>query len=572
FLIHTYTGHDNNRDWYMFTQRETRLTVEHMYHRWHPQIVSDLHQMGTKGARLFLPPYLEPYEPNVDPALRDAIEELGSAVAAQLLKEGKSGIVTRALFDAWTPSRAYAHTHGGVRILSECASALLASPLRVPYGDLEPGLGYDPRRVSSNFQKPWPGGVWRLRDIMEYELAASRLLLLHAAQHRESWLRRFLEVNRRAASRLEPYAFLVPERQRDTLGLEQLLLVMRLGEVEIERAGAPFFAERRSFPAGTHVIRLAQPAGAFAKSLLERQAYPDVRLETLGPVSEPYDVTAHTLPLLLGVDVVRADRPFVAALSLEGDPRIQPGRVAQEGALLALDHTNASLVALGRLLREGVPVRWATRGFWDHGNRFAAGTLAAPGSARALLGSLAAELGTSASVLTHWPQGLALKSPRVGVYQSFVPTADEGWTRFVFEKEMDVSFETLHDADFRSGDLGGFNAIVLPDQTPAALRDGNPPGSLPPEYVGGMGAAGLRRLREWVEGGGSLIALNQASRLVSEGFGLPLQNVPAAFGEFRCPGSLLAADLVSSSPLGHGLPKKAVVWFENGPVFEAPPA
>ena len=62
-LYHHYTGHDNNRDWYAFTQVETRLTVDSLHNVWHPQIVHDIHQMGSEGARLFVPPYLDPVEP-----------------------------------------------------------------------------------------------------------------------------------------------------------------------------------------------------------------------------------------------------------------------------------------------------------------------------------------------------------------------------------------------------------------------------------------------------------------------------------------------------------------------------
>ncbi len=151
-LYHPYVGHDNNRDWYTFTQVETRATVRALYHRWHPQIVHDVHQMGARGARLFVPPYTDPWEPNVDPALTAAVSALGSHVAARLLTEGRTGIVTGALFDAWTPARAYAHSHGGVRILSETASARIASPLEVRSEELEGRASeYDPRRASAEF-------------------------------------------------------------------------------------------------------------------------------------------------------------------------------------------------------------------------------------------------------------------------------------------------------------------------------------------------------------------------------------------------------------------------------------
>ena len=154
FLYQHYAGHDNNRDWYMFTQEESRLTLEHVYERWRPQIVHDLHQMNARAARIFLPPYLDPWEPNVDPALRAATNALGMHVAAALTSQGKTGVVTHAIYDAWSPSRAYPFTHGGIRLLSECASAKLATPIDVPQQDLQPGIGYDPRRASWNFPAP----------------------------------------------------------------------------------------------------------------------------------------------------------------------------------------------------------------------------------------------------------------------------------------------------------------------------------------------------------------------------------------------------------------------------------
>ena len=182
FLYHRYAGHDNNRDWYAFNLVESRLTVAHVYDRWRPQIVHDLHQMGTKGPRIFVPPYTDPYEPNVDPALVAAINALGTHVAARLLSEGKTGVAVHALFDGYSPTRAYPHTHGGVRFLSEVASARMATPLEVPFADLQPSGTFDPKQASWNFPAPWPGGPWTLRDIVDYELSATRAVLEHAAR------------------------------------------------------------------------------------------------------------------------------------------------------------------------------------------------------------------------------------------------------------------------------------------------------------------------------------------------------------------------------------------------------
>ena len=80
-LYHAYTGHDNNRDWYAFTQVETQLTVDSLHNVWHPQIVHDIHQQDSDGSRLFLPPYLDPIEPNVDPLLVSGVNALGTGMA-----------------------------------------------------------------------------------------------------------------------------------------------------------------------------------------------------------------------------------------------------------------------------------------------------------------------------------------------------------------------------------------------------------------------------------------------------------------------------------------------------------
>src|SRR5258707_13657254 len=266
FLYQKNTGHDNNRDWYMFTQRESRLTLKGLYDPWRPQIVHDLHQMGARAARLFAPPYVDPWEPNIDSALIAAVSALGTHVAARLTSEGHKGVAVDAIYDAWSPSRAYPHTHGGVRLLTESAEARMATPIEVPFENLEPGIGYDPRVRSWNFPDPWPGGGLSLPGIVEEQRAATRAILGHAARNREYWLRTFYEVNRRASERREPFAFVVPSEQKDPLAAAKLLEVLRLGGVEVQRVRAGFTALGRTLAAGSFVIRMDQPASRFAQT------------------------------------------------------------------------------------------------------------------------------------------------------------------------------------------------------------------------------------------------------------------------------------------------------------------
>ncbi|MGE5126723.1 MAG: M14 family metallopeptidase, partial [Betaproteobacteria bacterium] len=458
-LYQEYAGHDNNRDWYMFTQRETRLTVDGVYRRWHPQIVHDVHQMGVRGARLFVPPYADPWEPNVDGAIVAAANVLGAQVASALATQGRSGVVTGALFDAWTPGRAYPHTHGGVRLLSETASARLATPVEVDAAALERGEGPDLWTPSARFPLPWPGGAWRLADVVETQLQVSLAVLDHAACEREHWLRTALAANRRACARTSPFAFVVPAHQRDPLAVARLVEVLRQGEVEVLRAAGAFEADGRRYGAGAYVVRLQQPASGFAKALLERQRYPDLRHED-GRPRRPYDVTAHTLPLLLGVDAEAVASPFPAELEPVVSSAPPAGRLDGDGRYCAIGHASGELLALARLLARGARVRWALEPFQAGGRRYPAGTLLVPSSERAPLEALAQELGFGASAVSADPRALRLRQPRVGLYRSWVPSLDEGWTRWVFEKETGVAYRTLRDRDVREGRLRDtFDAI-----------------------------------------------------------------------------------------------------------------
>lgn len=495
-LYHHYAGHDNNRDWYAFTQVETQLTVDHLYNVWHPQIVHDVHQMGSTGARMFVPPYIDPIEPNVDPLIVQGINFMGTSMAWELTAQGLPGIVINAIYDAWTPARAYAHYHGGIRILSETASARLATPITLSPHQLEPGRNYDARQASWNFPLPWPGGQWHLRDIVRYMQAGVMALLGNAARHREYWLRNFYMLGQKALARHpgKPYALAITEdRDTNPVGRAALVDILLRGGVEIHRVREYFDPVGPRLPPGTLLVFLHQPYGAFAKTLLERQRYPDLRLYPGGPPKPPYDVTAHTLPLLMGVPVLTIEESLSGQFVQISQPPIVDRR---------------------RLLP--------------------------------------AKLG------------------RVGIYQSYWPSPDEGWTRWVFD-QYKIAYTVLHDADIRRGHLRSqVDVIIIPDHSPEAIFRGLPEGRYPPEYVGGLGAAGVTALRQFVEAGGRLVALNRASDFAIEHLGLPVRNVLRGLKEssFYCPGSILRTHLDTTHPLAQGLPSESIAWVEGGGAFE----
>jgi hypothetical protein len=367
WLYQFYVGHDNNRDWYAFTQEETIHTVVGAHNAWHPQIVHDIHQMGSDGARIFFPPYIEPWEPNVDPALTASVSQLGAYMAAELTAQGKPGVVVNAQYDAFTPARAYMHYHGGARILSETASAAIATPITISPDRLGPGRNFNAAERSWNFPDPWEGGAWGLPDIVDYMEAGALALLTNAAKNRRYWLESFYGINRRAVDKWEewPDAWIIPAGQDNEPGVKYALRILAMGDVEVHRAEASFEIEGVAYEAGSYVIPMRQPWASFANTMLQVQHYPDLREYPGGPPQRPYDVTAHTLPYLLDFEAVEVDEVPEVRLS---DPISAP-----DFAFRLPDHLSgpdAPRVAMYKSWQEPMPAGWTRWVFDKHQMRY----------------------------------------------------------------------------------------------------------------------------------------------------------------------------------------------------------
>ena len=309
-LYHHYVGHDDNRDWYAFTQVETRYTVDSLYTPWDPQIVNDIHQQGSNAGRIFIPPYMDPVDPNIDPVLTAGTNSLGLTIGWRMIAEGKTGVASNAAYDEWSPARQYSLYHRGVRILTETASARLATPIDLPFESLGAGRGYEAKTATWNFPSLWPGGHWAYGDIVAYQVSATWALLGEAARDRRAWLESYAALGDRALAADHPWthdsvpaAYVIPRAQKDQAALERLIWTLQHGQVEVRATTAPVSASGATYPAGSYVVLGAQPFGGYAKTMLERQKYPNLHDYPGGPPKRPYDVTAQTLPLLFGVDV-----------------------------------------------------------------------------------------------------------------------------------------------------------------------------------------------------------------------------------------------------------------------------
>ena len=521
-LWQKYVGHDNNRDWYIFTQPETRAVISQLHNAWHPEIVYDVHQQGSYAARIFVPPWMDPIEPNVDAIIAQEQNMIGTSIASALTAAGKNGVSIDALYDFWSPARHYQAFHGGLRILTESASARLASPITVQFSDLDrEALGYDAQQRSWNFLEPWPGGTWRLRDIIDYQLISFDACLYNAAIHREEMLRNFYEIGRRAVARTSPWAVVIPAEQRDPGATRRMLETLAFGAVDIER-----------MPGGGHIIRMQQPYSSYAKALLERQKYPDLRLYPGGPPKRPYDVTAHTLPLLFGVDVKFVDTPVEGRFDREQFPLFAAPKTSYAAADTDTWYT------VNRMWREHRAV-WRNESTGDFADS------------------------------SRGPEWKRIEQPRIGVYKSWVPTMDEGWTRWLLE-QFGFEYASLRNADVQAGNLRAkYDVIVFPDQRAVEIRDGFEPGRMPAEFTGGLGDAGVAALKQFAEAGGRLIFLNKATAYAVSTLGVNARDVVAhtPSRDFYSPGSLLNVKL-ARNPLTLGLPENIAIWSEGSPAFE----
>jgi hypothetical protein len=592
YLYHPYVGHDNNRDMYMFTQKESQLTAQLLWHDWFPSVWLDEHQMGSNAARIFVMPATDPINPNVHPLIYRWNGILGQSQAAALEAAGKEGIIYNSTYtNFWEGAMAWSGWwHNQIGLLTEVASARVAAPIdqarAVPGqtppagggrgrgdggGMLPPPTDINPR---TEYPRPWMGGRWTLRDIVDYELIATMALLDTVADRREALLQQIYEVNRvtiENGRKGDPAAIVIPvDTQHDPHEALHLVEKLQQGGVEVSRADAAFDADGRHYAAGTFVVPMTQVFARYAKDMLEKQTYPEVRRSPTSPPEPPYDVTAWSLGMLLGVDHAMVRRPLenVKLTKLDGAPKPDgkvtgspSTRLGAGGPAYVFDYRGADAAkAVNRLLKDGARV-------WLKGERVWVGN-----AQRKTLDAVAADLGFDIKT-ADGPvptTAMLLKTPRIGMYSPWTGgNMDEGWTRWVLE-QYDFAHTTLHNAEMRAGKLRDkYDAIILPDQNTRAIVDGANGQNIRPEYRGGIGDEGLAALREFVAKGGTLVTLGAASDLAIDRLGVPLRDMKAGLtrDQHFAPGTIVNLEVDTSQPIGFGMDGRATGFYNNSPFF-----
>ena len=618
-----YIGHDNNRDFYMSSQAETINMNRVLYKEWFPQIVYDHHQAGPPGTVMFAPPFRDPFNYVFDPLIPSSIDLVGAAMHARFALEGKPGVTMRkgSTYSTWWNGglRTTAYFHNQIGLLTETIGS--PTPIDIPFVP-------DKQLPSADLPHPIAPQRWHFRQSIEYSVTANRAVIDAASRYRETLLFNIYAMGRNAIQRgnqdtwtfsprrlagVTPNAavrgtlstrayeqlktpqlrdargYILPADQPDFLTAAKFVDALLKTGVTVHRATAVFTVNGRTYPAGSFVVKTAQAFRPHVLDMFEPQDHPDDIPYPGGLPTPPYDSAGWTLAFQMGVKFDRIldgfEGPF-ERLSVVPHP---PGRVAgveQPAGYLVSHHQNDAFTAVNRMLKAGESVYWP-------GDRRLGGAADGPGAmyiprragTPALIQKAAADLGLTFTGVAGAPRGraLELRPVRIGLWDRYGGSSPSGWIRWLFER-FEFPFEVVYAQTLDAGNLSSrFDVIVLASDASLSRALGDSPMArgVPAEYRGTTGsisqARTLPQLKQFVEAGGTLIAIGGASS-IGAALGLPIKNHLTAIESdgterplsrelFYVPGSVLRLHVDNTTPLGYGFEREVDVFFEHSPVF-----
>jgi hypothetical protein len=612
-LYQEYVGHDNNRDGYMINMIESRL-MEHVWRQWEPHIIYVHHQTAPFPARIWLPPFSEPVGLEAPNLSAREVNMIGMAIAKGLEERGQTGATHMGTaFDAWYPGYIdYAPIFKNIPAFWTETAGNMAASREYTVKDLP--QAFRDLRPQSLYSSPWRPGWWRLGDAVAYNETASLAVLEYAAKYKASLLYNRYQAGRDQIARGKkdaPYAYVFPQDQRDPVAAVELLRRLAFGGVRVFQLTASVTLGDAAYPAGTWFVPTDQEFAAMAREVLDIQKYPDLRQYPGGPPMRPYDAAGWTLPLQMGLKWAAVSTPLgdevLAKMKLLGppaEPRIKlapynisasgdpapfdsvpgigfdsnpsaaaiippAGRITGRGRSLAVDPAqNNAFRAINRAWKEGAAVQYAA-GVAGRGGRYLIRGLSKSAQS-ALVGSLALVAERTAA------GGTPLKRPRLGLYQPWSGSMDEGWTRWLLE-QYGFEFVSLHPEDFHAPLRGKVDVIILADDARIPL-EGTAGGqgargaarAVRPEYAYALTADDVKGFEAFIRGGGTVVCFNAACRFAIQQFKLPVKNAVEGLKaeEFFLRGSIVEVNVDAAHPVMAGMPEKAAVFVDGSPVFD----
>ena len=599
-VYHKYVGHDNNRDFVILSQEDTKAIASIYNQTWFPQVMVEKHQMGSTGVRYFVPPNHDPIAENVPAGIFSWAGLFGQNMAKDMTLEGLAGVAQHYAFDDyWPGSTETCIWKNVIGFLTEAASARTASPVYIEPNELSVGgKGLSEYKKSTNMLLPWEGGWWRLGDIVEYEIASMMSVLKTASLYREEILkyrndlcREMVEEGRTSA----PYYYILPKEKRDASELVNMVALLKEHGIDIYELKEDVNIQRSSFHKGDLVIPLAQPFRAFIKEVMEAQEYPERHYTPGGELIQPYDITSWSLPLHREVKSFQIDTPVPGMekkiSKLDGDFSMAVPLAEEDRFILPVEY-NESFKYAFKAIGEGLKVSRIQKDMVVGKVKVKQGSflLETDGKKEKAARELLASINFPVLPLSR-DQELksdVLKLPRIALVETYFHDMDAGWTRYVFDS-YNIPYTKVRPHELKDAALEkNYDVIVFPDVDKNLLMEGKYKsgenyyqGNYHPDYSKGMGKEGMEALMAFLDKGGLILSWGKSTALFegtlkikkgedSEEFNLPFRDISSGLEKkgLDIPGSLVRIEVIQDHPLTLGMPAETGVFSRGKPVFQ----
>ena len=379
-LYNKYIGHDDNRDSLASNMSETTNMNKQLFVEWNPQLMYNHHQSGPAGEVIFIPPFRDPTNHNVDPLVTLGIEEVGLAMHSRLVAQDKggSGMRTQANYDGWWDGgiRNTTTFHNTIAILTEIIGG--PTPMQIP-------LIPEKQLYISDLPLPVGPQTWHYRQSIDYSMETNRAMLDYGSRNKEIVLFNFYKMGRNsiergskdnwtvtpkrvdalvaAAAKLpptpgrggggggdaragqaplpgesvvpsslyasvlhdpklrDPRGYIIPADQPDFGTATRFINSLEKSGVTVLQAKSAFSVNGKQYPAGSYVVKTAQAFRPIVREMFEPQDHPHDVKYAGGPPLTPYDIAGWTLAMQMGVQYDKLmddfDGPFTKLAETE---------------------------------------------------------------------------------------------------------------------------------------------------------------------------------------------------------------------------------------------------------------
>ncbi len=598
-VYNKYVGHDNNRDFITLSQSETKAVNRFYNDEWFPQILIEKHQMWHRRVRCFVPPKHDPIAQNVDSELWTWDGLFGIGMQKDMTSQGLKGVAHSYEFDDyWPGSTETSHWKNMISLLTEMASARIATPIYIEDNELYvSGKGLAEYKKSSNFPDPWQGGWWRLSDVIKYELASTFSIINTASIHKNEILNlrnRLCKKEINKGETLAPFYYIIPLKQHDKSELVRMINLLKEHGIKIYRLKQNINLDNKLYKKGDIIIPLAQPFRAFIKEVMESQKFPVRHYTKNGKIILPYDITSWSLPLHRGINVVEIDKKYTALtkniVPIEGKFELKNSNIPDKYiyAVFPVEY-NDSYKAAFKAIRLGLKVMRTTKSYTDDKIKISKGSFVIFASSK--MKDILADININPIFINNKisVEKEKIGLPRIALVETFLQDTDAGWTRFIFDN-YHIKYTIIHPREFKNTDFNkNFDVVIFPDNDKDILKEGKTKAGngsystpfFPKEFTKGIGNKGMNNLMKFLNSGGVILAWGRSTGLFEgnlsvsvkskekDDFVLPFKDISGNLKKqgLYCPGSLVKIQLKKDFDITLGLPENIGVFYRGRPVF-----